>query len=63
VKRHADLLQVVRALISPRRLARGLHGRQQQGDEDGDDRNDHQQLDQREARATSLGYHDCVTSR
>ena len=34
-------------------LAGGLHRRQQQRDQDADDRDDHQQLDQREARSAS----------
>src|SRR5262249_46923638 len=43
-----DLLEVVRAGCPPRRLTRLLHGRQQQGDQDSNDGDDHQQLDQRE---------------
>jgi hypothetical protein len=39
------LLQVIGALASPRRFARGLHGREQEGDQCADDRNDDQQLD------------------
>src|SRR5262249_7602144 len=42
------LLQVVDALGPPRRLAGGLHSRKQEGDQDRDDRDDDQQLDQRE---------------
>jgi len=50
----ADLLQVVDALRPPRGLARRLDGRQEQGDQHGDDRDHHQKLDQREtARAAS----------
>ena len=48
VQGDAELLQVVDALRAAGRLARRLHGRQQQGDQDGDDRDHHQQLDQRE---------------
>ena len=50
VHRQAELLEVVDALRPPRRLAGRLHGGQQQGDQDGDDRDHHQQLDQRETR-------------
>ena len=49
VQGEADLLEVVDALGTPGRLARRLHGGQQQGDQHGDDRDDHQQFDQREA--------------
>ena len=51
----AELLEVVDALRPPGRLARRLDGGQQQGDQDRDDRDHHQQLDQREgsSRATS----------
>ena len=41
-----DLLEVVAALSSPRRLARLLNGRQQQCNQNSDDRDDHQQFDQ-----------------
>ena len=50
----ADLLEIVRALGTPRGLARGLDGRQEQRDQDGDDRDHHQQLDQREAAGSGL---------
>jgi hypothetical protein len=46
VHRQADLLQVVDALGSPGRLARRLDRGQQQGDQDGDDRDHHQEFDQ-----------------
>ena len=48
---HAEghLLEVVGALIAPRRLAGSLHGRQEEGHQDADDRNHHQQLDESEA--------------
>ena len=55
VQGQADLLQVVDALGPPRRLACGLDGGQEQGDQDADDRDDHQELDQREGRAASAG--------
>ena len=51
VQRQADLLQVVDALGPPGRLARRLHGGQEQGDQHGDDGDDDQQLDQRESAA------------
>ena len=41
-----DLLEVVAALHAPRRLPRRLHRRQQQGDENANDGDDHKQLDQ-----------------
>jgi hypothetical protein len=37
-----DVIEVVNALRAPRRLACGLHCREQERDEYGDDRNDHQ---------------------
>jgi hypothetical protein len=49
VHRQGKLLEVVGALRSPRRLARGLHGRQQQRDEDANDGNYHQQFNQGKA--------------
>jgi hypothetical protein len=57
VEGEADLLQVVDAPGPPRRLARRLDGGQQQGDQDGDDRDDHQQLDQREAPVVASRSH------
>src|SRR5207245_2759123 len=45
----AYLGQVILAAAACRRFADLLDGRQQQADQDGDDRDDHQQLDQREA--------------
>ena len=53
VQGQADLLEVVDALDPPRRLAGRLDGRQQQGDQDRDDRDHHQQFDQREGRSSS----------
>ena len=43
-----ELLQVVHALGPPRRLARRLHCRQEQRDQDGDDGDHHQKFDQGE---------------
>jgi hypothetical protein len=48
----ADLLEVVGALGTPGRFAGGLHGRQEQRDQDADNRNHDQQLDQRKRRST-----------
>ena len=48
----AELLEVVGALGTPRGLARRLHGREQQGDQHGDDRDHHQKLDQGEASSS-----------
>jgi hypothetical protein len=53
-----ELPHVIDALGAPRRLARGLNGRQQQRDQHADDGNHHQQLDQRKAlMGDSLGSH------
>src|SRR6185437_14641684 len=52
-----ELLQVVLALRPRRRLADFLHGRQEQADQNGDDRDYHQQFDQREpSLATSFRH-------
>jgi hypothetical protein len=48
LKSQTNLLQVVNALRSPRRLARRLNRRQQQGHQNPDNGNDHQQLNQGE---------------
>ena len=48
VEAEADLLEVVQALRPGGRLADLLDGGQQEPDEDRDDRDHHQQLDQRE---------------
>jgi len=56
VHAQADLLQVIDALRPPGRFARGLHGGEQQRDQDRDDGDDHQELDQGEA-ATCLRCH------
>ena len=45
----ADLLEVVGALSPPGRLTGRLHGGQQQGDQNRDDRDHHQQFDQGES--------------
>ena len=47
VQGEADLLEVIRALGAASRLASCLHRGQQKSDEDGDDRDDHQELDER----------------
>ena len=43
----AELLELVLSLDTVRGFAHLLHGRQQEANEDGDDRDDHQQFDQR----------------
>ena len=45
----ADLLQVVDALSSTGRLSGGLDRRQEQRDENADDRDDYEELDERES--------------
>jgi hypothetical protein len=45
VHRQADLLEIIAALHAPCGLARRLHGREQERDQDADDRDDHKQLD------------------
>jgi hypothetical protein len=55
MQRENELFLMVLALSSPRGFAGGLHGRQQQSDQDSDDGNYHQQLDEREARAVATG--------
>ena len=50
-----DLLEIVLALNATSRLARLLDGRQQQGDQHRDDRDDHQQFDQRKSDTARLG--------
>lgn len=54
VQGQADLLEVVDALHPTGRLAHGLDGRQQQGDQHGDDRDDDQQLDQRKPETIAV---------
>jgi hypothetical protein len=45
VQGESDLLQVVDALRPPRRLTRGLDSREQEGDQDGNNGDDDQELD------------------
>ena len=47
----AELLEIIPALKSPRRLADFLNGGQEQADQDGDDRNNDHQLQQGECRS------------
>jgi hypothetical protein len=49
VDSHSDLLEVVLATHAARGLAYFLHGGEQHPDQDGDDGNDHEQLDQCES--------------
>ncbi len=56
-----DLLEVVGATDPPRGLSGRLNGRQQQRDQDGDDRDHHQELDQCETRTPH--FHDCLLRR
>jgi hypothetical protein len=49
VQRQPKLLEFVRATRPPGRLPGGLHGRQQQRDQNANDRNDHEQLYQGKA--------------
>src|SRR5262249_6835094 len=49
-----DLLEIVRALRPPSRLAGGLDGGQEQRDQDGDDRDHHPQLDPCEAAGSGF---------
>jgi hypothetical protein len=51
VQRDADLLEVVAALRACRRLARLLHRRHQEADQDRDDRDHDEQFNQGEADA------------
>ena len=55
VQSQADLFEVVAAPRPIGCLADLLHRRQQEADQDGDDGDDHQQLDQREAAAAQPG--------
>ncbi len=57
VARKPDLLEVVHALDAPRGFAGRLHGGQKQGDEDGNDGDDHQQLDQGESTMMGTRTH------
>jgi hypothetical protein len=55
VQGRANLLEVVRALHARCCLTDLLHGRQQQANQDGNDRDDDQQLDERKA-ATNVSH-------
>jgi len=50
----ADLLEVVDALRTRRRVADFLNGRNKQRDQNGDDRDDHQQFNQGKARSPAF---------
>ena len=56
VKTKPDLLQIIDTLSSTGRFSCGLHGRKQQRYENCDNRNHHQQFDQRET-AIGAGLH------
>jgi hypothetical protein len=56
-----ELLQVILTLIPPRRFSRGLNRRQQKRDQDADDRNHDQQLDQRKASDSTIGFRNETT--
>jgi len=55
VHRQTELLQVVTALGPASRLAGGLDGRQEEGDQHGDDRDHDQEFNQCETAATIHG--------
>jgi len=55
----SNLLHIVDTLHPPGRLACRLHGGQEQGDQDRNDRNDHEQFDQRETLTLKRG-HGCL---
>jgi hypothetical protein len=56
VQCQSDLLQIVPALSSSGRFASRLNGRQEQGDQNGNDGNNNQQFDQsKSARKTHWG--------
>ena len=52
VKGQTNLLEIVFALTPTRRFASLLHGRQEQRDQDGDNRDDHEQFNQSETTST-----------
>jgi hypothetical protein len=62
--RQALLLEIVRALHPTRRFASCLYGRQEQTDQHANDRNDHQEFNQRETQPIftdsniASGHHD-----
>ena len=60
--RQPDLLEIVDTLHAPGSLASRLHGRQQECDQDGDDRDHHQKLDQRNPgrRTATVGVESCL---
>ena len=51
--RECHLLQIIDALGAPGCFASGLNGRQQEGHEDADDRDDNEEFDEREATTIS----------
>jgi hypothetical protein len=53
-----NLLEIVFALHAPSRFPGLLNGREQNRHEDGDDRDDDQEFDEREASATNRNGHD-----
>jgi hypothetical protein len=55
VQRERQILEVVLALRAAGRFAGGLDGRQQQCDEDANDRDDDQELDERERSGLGAG--------
>ncbi len=55
VQREAKLLEVASALSSTGSLTSLLHSREQQCDQDGDNRDDHQQFDECERFSTNFG--------
>ena len=55
VQGQTDLLEIVLTLDAVGRFAHLLHGGHEQGDQHGDDGDDHQQLDQGESAASVLG--------
>jgi len=57
------LLEIVATLHAPRRLARRLHGGQQQRHQDADHRDDDQQFHQREARSRFSARERCGDDR
>ena len=63
LKRQGHLLEIVAAGHPPRRLTRRLHGRQEQADEGGDDRDHHEQFDEGETDSGTreLARHGFVT--
>ena len=56
VQGHADLLEVVDALTTTRRLSGRLHGREQQADQERDDCDGGEQFDEGEALAVPMTH-------